>query len=138
MPLGEAVLEATRVVAAREELGDGFVGIDAVRATAVGDDVGVARELAQMAAKFGDGHRTGAEYVSRFGTSGSCRPPRLRLITRAPLSAAQRIAFASATGEIVPSERTTLATINWAGKAIPAIPCPLSSEAAMIPATNVP
>ena len=61
-----------------------------------------------------------------------------RLITRAPLSAAQRIAFASSAGEIVPSDSTTFAISSCAGKAIPAIPSPLSVDAAMIPATKVP
>ena len=50
-------------------------------------------------------------------------PPKLRLITRAPWSTAQWIALASASGEIVPSLRTTLATRSSAGKAMPAIPC---------------
>ena len=59
-------------------------------------------------------------------------------MTRAPWSAAQRIAFASATGEIVPSGRTTLAINSWAESAIPVMPSLLSPLAAMIPATNVP
>ena len=60
------------------------------------------------------------------------------LMTRAPLSTAQRIAAASASGEIVPSERTIFATSSFAGKPTPAIPWPLFSAAAISPATNVP
>ena len=43
-------------------------------------------------------------------------------MTRAPRSTAQRIARASASGEIVPSARTTFATSSCAGKPMPAIP----------------
>ena len=60
------------------------------------------------------------------------------LITRAPLSTAQRIAFASASTEIVPPGATTFATISSAAGARPAIPVALSSSAAMMPATIVP
>ena len=59
-------------------------------------------------------------------------------MTRAPLSTAQRIAAASASGEIVPSVRTTFAMSRSAGKATPAIPCALFIAAAISPATNVP
>ena len=62
------------------------------------------------------------EYVSSFGFSGSRTPPRLRLITRAPLSTAQRIAATSPSSETVPSVPTTLATISCALNASPAIP----------------
>ena len=78
------------------------------------------------------------EYVSRDLSAGSRMPPKLRLITRAPWSTAQWIALASASGEIVPSLRTTLATSSSAGKAMPAIPCSLFSAAAISPATKVP
>ena len=76
--------------------------------------------------------------MSWVGWSGSRRPPSERLITRAPLSAAHRIAFASSAGEIVPSDFTTLAIRSCAGNAMPAIPSALSVDAAMIPATKVP
>ena len=56
---------------------------------------------------------------------------------RAP-STAQRIARASASGEIVPSARTTLATSSRDGNATPAMPVPLLSAAAITPATKVP
>ena len=65
-------------------------------------------------------------------------PPKLRLMTPAPLSTAQRIARASASGEIVPSLRTTLAMSRSAGDARPEIPCALFISAAIWPATNVP
>ncbi len=59
-------------------------------------------------------------------------------MTRAPSSTAQRIARASASGEIVPSARTTLATSSRDGNATPAMPVPLLSAAAITPATKVP
>ena len=78
------------------------------------------------------------EYVSLLGSPGSRRPPRLRLITRAPWSTAQWIAADSASSEIVPSVSTTFAISSWAGKAIPAMPTPLFIAAAISPATKVP
>ncbi len=65
-------------------------------------------------------------------------PPRLRLITRAPLSTAQRIAFASASIEIVRDGVTTFATSSSADGARPAMPMPFPTPAAMRPATKVP
>ncbi len=60
------------------------------------------------------------------------------MITRAPWSTAQWIAADSASSEIVPSASTTFAIRSCAGKAIPAMPTPLSIEAAISPATKVP
>ena len=65
-------------------------------------------------------------------------PPRLMLMTRAPLSTAQRIAFASASTGIVRDFVTTFATSSCADGARPAMPTPLSDSAPMRPATNVP
>ena len=59
------------------------------------------------------------EYVSRAGLSGSRRPPRLRLITRAPSSTAQRIARASASSEIVPVAADDLRDSSSARNAMP-------------------
>ncbi len=60
------------------------------------------------------------------------------LITRAPLSTAQRIAFASASTGIALDFVTTFATRSCADGASPAIPTPLSTPAPMSPATKVP
>ena len=60
------------------------------------------------------------------------------LITRAPLSTAHRIAFASASTAIVPLGETTFATTSSAAGERPAMPVELSSSAAMTPATIVP
>ena len=60
------------------------------------------------------------------------------LITRAPRSTAQWIAFASASTEIVPLSATTFATSSSAPGASPAIPMLFSGSAPMIPATIVP
>ena len=78
------------------------------------------------------------EYVSRSASDGSRRPPKLRLITRAPESAAQRMARTSASSGIPPSGATTLATTSRADSAMPAMPSPFSTLAAISPATNVP
>ncbi len=59
-------------------------------------------------------------------------------MTRAPLSTAQRMAFASASTGIVRCLVTTFATSNCAEGARPAMPIPLSSLAPMSPATKVP
>ena len=58
-------------------------------------------------------------------------------MTRAPLSAAQRIAAASAASGIVPSGFTTFATSSCEVYAMPTMPC-VSRFAAISPAMNVP
>jgi hypothetical protein len=60
------------------------------------------------------------------------------LMTRAPLSTAQRIAFASASTGIARDFVTTFATSSSADGASPAIPMPLFTPAPMSPATKVP
>ena len=82
--------------------------------------------------------RSSGEYVSSDGLSGSRTPPRLRLMTRAPWSTAQRIAATSAGSETSPSAATTFATIRRALNARPAMPIPFAGLAAISPATNVP
>ena len=61
------------------------------------------------------------------GRAGRGLAPRLMLITRAPLSTAQRIAFASASTGIVRELVTTFATSSSADGARPAMPIPLST-----------
>ena len=76
--------------------------------------------------------------MSSVGFSGSRTPPRLRLITRAPLSTAQRIAATSPLSDTEPSDPTTLAIISRALNARPAMPSLLNGFAPISPATNVP
>ncbi len=78
------------------------------------------------------------EKLSSAALRGSRSPPRLMLITRAPLRTAQRIAFASASMSIVPSAATTLATRSSTAGAMPAMPSSLFTVAAITPETNVP
>ncbi len=59
-------------------------------------------------------------------------------MTRAPWSAAQRIAAASASIGMRPSAVTILATTRSTGRPSPAMPTALFAEAAIIPAMNVP
>ena len=78
------------------------------------------------------------ENASRSGSRGSRKPPRLMLITRAPLSTAHLIAFTSASTSIRSLSSTTFAIRSSAEEAEPAIPTELLTPAAIRPATNVP
>jgi hypothetical protein len=60
------------------------------------------------------------------------------LMMWAPFATAQRIAFASASTEMLRSAVTTFAISSSADGASPAIPSALFTAAAISPATNVP
>jgi hypothetical protein len=64
LPLRAAVLEATGVTAGCGEASDGFVGVHAERAAAVGDDADIIGQRGEMVVEFGEGDGSGAGDVT--------------------------------------------------------------------------
>src|SRR5205823_9936899 len=62
-PFGIAVFQAAGGYAAAAQFADGVVGVDAVRAAAVGDDFLAVGEVVEFGVQRGDRHAAGAEDV---------------------------------------------------------------------------
>ncbi len=56
-PLGKSVFEPSSQEASCVKLTHGFVGIDAIRTSAVGHDLGISRKRLDVSLQLGDGHR---------------------------------------------------------------------------------
>src|SRR5581483_3899854 len=63
-PFGESVFEAAGLVTTAAEQSNGVVGVDAVRAAAVGDHLDVLGQRTKVLVELVDRHRTGAGDVT--------------------------------------------------------------------------